>query len=542
MTVIYVDPSAVTNGAGTLGSPRNVPPTSIAYGDYVLFKEGTRLSGGWIVPVPTGTPFEANRVVIGTYDAESGARIVRAAGNRRARIDGTGSLDALLIQRDYVTAGYLELREARNFPNAGVRVLNASNVTVEDCFIDSGDYPVGGAYGIRFDNATGSGAARSGWIIRNNTIDRTTGNAGIICVWSSTAGESVSDITVEGNTVTGNLLRVAGATNDGITIIGRATTYYTNPTGLKSKGVRVRGNVVRRTHSYAFKIQGAMAGGTQTNEFTRNEAYEIGDGATDMHCIWLAACEDFLVEGNVVNGSNAWMGQDTGTGVGIFIDKPFSDLDGCLRVRVRGNDVRNTGRGGTLNSEVGGAGILCLLSSDVRIESNVVVGCKNGVVVIGRYGTGTTNNVRVANNLVDRCDEVGIYTVKDAQNVSVVNNVVTRCKYGIGVQLTGLLPVSVGYSEQTNVTYGHTQHAYMSSNEPEAAVPAYTSRTAPGGALQIDPMLRDSSDAGAGFRDESPCWRAGTFIGAEVTDFTGVPFSRPVDIGPWARPQYARAA
>ena len=44
MAAIYVDPTAATNGSGTIGSPRNIWPTGIGAGDIIYLKRGTRLT------------------------------------------------------------------------------------------------------------------------------------------------------------------------------------------------------------------------------------------------------------------------------------------------------------------------------------------------------------------------------------------------------------------------------------------------------------------------------------------------------------------
>lgn len=534
MATILVDPTFPSNGAGTLGNPRNIPPTSVAYGDLVLFKEGTNANlgaTGWTVPAPSGTPSLTNQLVIGTYAADTGLQTQDP--NRRAQLTVTGNSDVIFIQNDHVRVENLYLYGAKTFPSAGVRALNCSYITVKGNRITSGPVTTGGGYGVRLDNATGSGAARSNWTIVGNTVERTGGNSALACVWSSTAGENVTDITITDNDVTGNPIPVASAVNHGVQVIARAAALNANRSGLCARGMRIERNTVRRTHAYGYSISGVVAGGTQPNVFRGNKAFEIGDGGTDMHCMWFACCDDWLIEGNLVDGSNAWIGQDVGTGIGIFIDKPAADADGCNRVVVRGNLVRNTGRGATLNSEVGGAGIASLLSNDILIEGNIVENCNNGIIAIGRYSGNGSTRITIRHNLIANHKETGIYAVKDAQNVSVLNNICIGGKYGIGIQNSGVLPVTVGYSETNNLIFGASIYNYMGSNEPEAAVPAYVSRTAPAIGFTQNPRLVDASRPWLGLSPDSPAIGKAAYV-PDACDVYGYRYGSLPNIGPFA--------
>lgn len=541
MATYFVDPSRGTNGAGTFADPRNIPPTSVAYGDFVLFKEDTTLSGGWVVPAPTGVGADVTRVTIGTYSAVDGRRL--SSLTRQATINGVTSTNALSINYDYVTVDGLYLREAWVTPAACVFVNACSYVTVQNCRINCGNYNTGGATGIRFDNPTGSGAARSNWKIINNIVERTSGDSSILVVWGANSGENVTDITVTDNVVHGNPSAIAATTNMGIRVFARQTWLDPDRPGYCAKGVRIERNYVHHTHSYAFAMSGIIAGGTQANVFRNNVAYETGDGATDMHCAWLACCEDWTVEDNVIDGSYAYVGQAFGSGVGLFIDKPVEAIDGCKRIKVRRNVIRNTGRGATLNLEVGGGGIAVFLSSDVDIEANVIDSCSNGIVVIGWYGGGAEGskaagipsaNINVYNNLVTNSRSANYYIVKDSRNVSLRNNISYGGKHGYALQTTGVLPVGGTYSESNNLVFGASIYSFMTSNEPEAVSPTQASRSAPANYLSVDPGILYDTQPWMGMRGNSPCENAGTYVyGAR--DRFGRRYTNPPNIGPWAK-------
>lgn len=553
MPDILIDPTSPTNGAGTLADPRNVLPTAVAYGDRVLFKEGTvtnLAATGWTVPAPSGVPSLTNQLLIGTYDAATGLPTLDPA--KRAQLSVTGNSDVLLIQHNHVRVENLYLFGARTAPSAGVRALNSSHITVRGCRINSGPVTTGGGTGIRLDNATGSGASRTDWNIIGNIVERTGGNSSIVVIWGANAGEFVTDVTITDNVVVGNPAAIAATVNHGFFILSRSTNVNTNRAGLQGKGFRIERNVVTGTHGYGYHIYGIGAGGSQPNVFRGNKAFEIGDGATDAHCMWLSGSDDWVVEDNLVDGSNAWVGQTIGTAVGIFIDRAFVDVDGCNRIRVRNNVVRNTGRGGTLNTELGGAGIAVFLGSDVIVESNIVEKCPNGIIALGSFGGGAMNRIQIRNNIVSAATESSFYTVKRAENVVLTNNISIGAKYGFALQNTGVLPVTTGYVETSNLVFGASVFDYMGSNEPEAAVYTTTSRTAPGGALSFDPRphLNDDFSLRVAFGTtkatiaaDNPLAVAGTYIqGVRLRNGRMRPGWCPIGAYQAVLPRAARAA
>jgi len=492
MAIYYIDPSQSSNGTGTFLSPFNTYPTILAYGDSVLFKENTTIAGGWSLPIISGIGSETNLLTIGTYSALTGERLTDI--KRQAKIVATNAQDGILVSsKDYVTISNLNLTGTRDFPYAGVRVLNSSYVTVEYCITESSSAVFGGCYGIRFDNATGSGAARSNWILRNNIIKKTTGNAGIICIWSSISGEYVSNIRVTGNIVFGNSRAVVGTTNDGISIIARAVTLYTDRGGLTAKGIILTDNQVFNTHAYGYKLSGISSLNNQQNLFARNSAHNIGDFKTDMHCMWFAACDLFVVENNYVNGSNAFIGEDIGSGVGIFIDKPASDLDGSTNFIVRKNICLNTGRASTSNSEVGGAGILVFLSSSHVIESNFISNCSNGIVTIGWYGSGNkTSNVVIQNNTVINSTYSNYYVCKACDTISLYNNVSLGSIQGYYIENSGSTPIT-SYTEENNLSWNAVTYNWCGGNAPTASSPTISERTPTASNITENPLVNTFS-------------------------------------------------
>lgn len=533
MATIYVDTSRGTNGSGSFASPRNVAPTAVAYGDIVLFKEGVP-AAYWVVPAPTGVGSDTNRVTIGTYDAATGAQLVDPSFARMAEIRGDGTHDSILIQSDWVTVIGVALTEFRNFPNAGARAVGASHVTVQGCRIAAGSTATGGAYGIRFDNPTGSGAPRTDWKIIGNKITRVSGNAGIICVWSATSGEYATDITICGNDISG-LIKAASATAQAILVLGRGVggVFYTDKAGLKGKGVQILDNVIRDNPSYAIEVDAVAAGGSQRNLIARNQCYNIGDGNTDVHCISLKACDDVDVEENYVDGSNAWVGQTVGTGVGIFVDMPTNVNDGCTNINVRRNVIRNTGRNSVLNDEVGGAAIMVFMSQNVVVESNVCDSCANGIVVIGWYGSGNkSQNVKVRDNIATNSTRSNYYVCHAADLVDMKNNIGYGGQRGFYIENAGGVYPITNYTETANLSYGATMN-WAGGDEPAAGTPTITARTPAASNLTTDPLFVDPTRPWLGLQPGSPCQSAGVHIQG-ARDRFGRRYLNPPHIGPWA--------
>lgn len=531
MTVYYIDPSATVNGAGTFANPRNTYPTTISYGDMVLLKEGTTINSGWVLPVPSGVGSDTNRVVIGTYDKTTGARLVDK--KRAATVMANPAQSGFFMNSvSYVTIQGLIIDGARDFPNAGVRVVNSSYITTDNCIINMTRPLSGGSYGIRYSNDTGAGTSQTKWVVTNTTVNKTGGNSAVYMVWGANSGEYVTDITITDNEISGNGAYFAGGNAAGIALVPRGTSLYLNRAGLCSKGVVIKRNKVRSTYGYAYSVAGVEAGGTQENVFSYNEAYDVNvNGQADSHCLWFGASTNFLIEHNKVYKSTALVNSTFGTGVGIFIDvNGFgAENDGCRDMIVRFNKIYETGIGGTLNLEVGGAGIMVFLSQNIQVYSNYVERCSNGIVVIGWYGTGTkASNVSVFNNTVVFSRGANYYICKGANIISLKNNLSIGGKRGFYLENTGSFPVT-NYTEENNCSYDSSEFLWAGGNEPTNSTPTITTRTPTGTNQSSNPLVDPIT-----YRplSGSPLIAAGaTFSSYPISDILGRTFKRIPSIG-----------
>jgi len=528
MTTYYIDPSLGSNGSGTFTSPRNIVPTSLVYGDIVLFKENTTYIGGWTLPTPTGVGSDTNRIIIGTYAKDTGLQIT--AKPRAAKIYANANQSGILLNSiSYVSIINLSIDGARDFPEAGIRTVNSSYTTVDSCVINMTRPLFGGSYGIRFSNNTGAGTSQSNWKVTNTDILKTGGNSGIYFVWGANSGEYVTDITITNNTVVGNGELFTGANFTGIALVPRASSIYLNRAGLCSKGVLIQGNIVSSTIGYAYSTAGVEAGGTQKNLFSKNKAFNVNPGgAADAHCMWFAACSNFTIENNLVKDSTALVGSTFGSCVGIFIDMNGfgADNDGCQDMIVRKNRVYNTGRGATANLEVGGAGILVFMSQRIQVYSNYVQGCSNGIVCIGWYGTGNKcDTIDIFNNTVVNSRGANYYICKAANLVSVKNNISVLGNTGYYIENTGATPIT-NYTEKNNLVYSPVTYKWLGGDEPTATPPTFTPRTPDVSNVEFDPKI---TLMGVPKRDSS-VGSSGILVGSFVDAFS-ISFQNPPSIG-----------
>lgn len=537
MTTWYIDPTWTGTASGTFAQPYTSPASivTLTYGDSVLFKERTS-NAAWTLPSISGTGSDSNRLYIGTYDAVNGNVLVNY--DRMAIVNGASASDAIFSNgKSHITVCGLYFKNIPNFPNAGFRALAASNITVQSCRVNCGKVDLGKtpglAYGIVLNNPTGTGATQSNWKVLGNWIENTTGNDGIICVWGANANEYVSGITVIGNYITGVLSNTVGGSGAALRIKGRATTYSSSPSTLKARNVIVKNNILYNIPGYGLKIEGVYNDGNTATIVSDNLIIENGDGLTDGHCIHLSAVDGGIVENNVVRYSQAWIGQSSGTQVGIFIDKPGNgssfDTDGSTNLIIRNNLIQYTGQGGSLNTEVGGAGIAVLLSQKIKIYGNIVYGCSNGIVVMGWYGSGTkSQTIEISNNTVVDSQNSNYYICKAADLVTLKNNISSGAKRGFYIENSGAYALT-NYTETYNVSYGATLFNWCGGNEPTTSPATISTRTPDVSCQTVDPLFVNPKLPWYGLSASSSILTAGTYL--DISDYSGKRLANPPPIG-----------
>ena len=148
-SVVYIDMTAGSDGAGTFASPRNIIPT-IASSTTYLFKEGTRAhSASYAL-----TAITATNVLFGTYSAFDGSRVFQH--DRLATIDGTPANWYIALRWSGTTGNFtlsgIRIIGGNNTSGAGVNLFQAnsgataaSTLTIEHCVFENiGDYLLSG--------------------------------------------------------------------------------------------------------------------------------------------------------------------------------------------------------------------------------------------------------------------------------------------------------------------------------------------------------------------------------------------------------------
>lgn len=442
MTIHYVDPTVAGPGSGSFANPYKSPESAtLAAGDSLLIKEGTTHAGTYTVPA-SGAP--GAPVTFGTYRANDGVQIVSGA---RARIAATTSSgDGLYATgRDYITVKGLVCEGGVSFPGSGIKVESGSHWLVEDC-------EGRGNYGARVDIPNGVSVPEDDIVLRRLDVLEDGGNQGIIVVWGSTAGAYFTNVTLDDCTV-----RRKSAASAVMLTAREQTSTYANMPGYTSKGVQVIDCDIADANGYGLLMYGISQGGAQQNRIAGNRLANLGDGAHDVHCLWLGCGHDVVIESNEIDRSTPFAASSIGTGIGIFIDRPPSSaLNGCKRVIVQRNTIRRTGLGDTANTsaEVAGAGIAVLSGEDVWIRRNLLDRCNNGIAVMGGFGADfKSTRIRATHNIVVDARIAGMSAVLAADRVAFHRNAILRCATGIYTETTSSAPIT-NYSERLNGLMG----------------------------------------------------------------------------------------
>jgi hypothetical protein len=178
-SVVYVDPTALVNGAGTFSSPRNVVP-GYANNQTVLLKEGTTYTS---IPGPGSV----TNWLLGTYDAKTGNRVFDPA--RIATINANGGT-GINVSGASVNAWVSGIRVV-NFVTGIQKGQNASasGGGIEFCVAED---PVEGVMVTCIQSFVG------GSVLRFNTINRVSGDG----IWfGQNTNTSVKGVQIYGNDV-----------------------------------------------------------------------------------------------------------------------------------------------------------------------------------------------------------------------------------------------------------------------------------------------------------------------------------------------------
>lgn len=406
--------------------------------------------------------------------------------------------------------------------------INASNVWVEDNVID------GGQDGITLTTPT----TLSNINIAGNTITGMT-RYGIQSIYSGASTQSLTDLTIDGNTITDNA-------NSGIFLqcgVASAACTYVRPT-ISDNQVARNGNtgIVLQDCYDGVDTTGTCADVTtntpsdyQDCEITGNVVTDqrAGGGIAIYGCVPSAASTYGL---NVISGNTASRNMGVTGGLDLFNSTYFSvygnvfnenkttsiDGNGLLIdygnrfTRVYGNTASgNAGVSGTDNS---GVGIMCLKCIDIAIWGNKGKANKAGMFFAG--GSFVESGIVVENNTFAESRDYGVYfdNSQDASSTTLTNNAFDGPGTCIYVEASGNVN-----TENYNALACATRRNYNSVGWSDGA----NSITS---ALDVDGDLKP--------RNTSPLIRAGKCTlatGCTRLDFRGYRGRVKPDIGAYQR-------
>lgn len=287
----------------------------------------------------------------------------------------------------------------------------------------------------------------------------------------------------------------------------------------RSYDLTMTGNEVYANNGYGINVE-MFDNDTITSTISHNNVY--GNGASldiDSHSLWIGNCFGVVVEHNYVHDNFAYANYSTGSGVGIFVDYNGVSATGGERCVVRGNVVARQYGGGT-TAITPSAAIMVLNNATTRVESNVSVGCRQGIVI----GPAGTDGTLVRNNALLDCTEFGICNHgSGTTNTTVQNNIVSGAAVGIFAATAG----AAGFAESNNDVHDCTvPRANGTYSSPTGTSLAATDIT-------TDPLFVDPSKPWLGLKPGSPCQSAGAYIQGAKDRF-GRRYINPPNIGPWA--------
>lgn len=492
MPTFYIDPSAATNGNGSLANPFNTwAGVPWAAGNAYLQKAGTQFvtavgSAGRIAPSASGT--SAARILIGAYGEGSRPRIYN-------RADTGFNLD----RRSYITLQDFDIDNteatAAGVGGGGDTAAESVGLIVQGCYIHGGNVE-----GMSFITQANRLGTRS-LLVQRNIIENVGGH-GIIC-----AGEHDSTI------VRQNKVTRAGfaAPRHGISAYAhRATTtptwtlvsgsIYKTAIGAqtyKTTVTDIYGVLYRNAGRTLARAATATAPGSWEYGFSGGELFINVGGVPAGQITFSYTSLSVIFERNIVMGVVDFDGNE---GHGIQLDDLASDS------LIRGNRI----------SSCEGRGIQINMGRRNRVVANVVENCKRGGIradVNGAVLNAVSNNT-VISGAATASPSVGI--VLGADNTA-RSNVVLSFDTGI-----------TGTSTSTE-----------SNNLINAPTIRSGGIAAGSGSFSADPLL------GAYYRPtaDSPLIGAGAPLDAyPMLDAAGVQFNRAPTIGAfeYVRPRAGR--
>lgn len=551
MAIVYVYPGATYDGDGTAGNAagapgapgaRNVPPTLTANNTY-RFRRGTRYVGSLrpqsqLSAATTPLTLEAYARDDGTDDSTLPRPIIDHNG-------GSNGVGAIFVDTcANVIVRNMEGINSNGSMGGGVTVRRSQNVQIVSCVGRNSEHGIC----LQADQASGTSTCTDIKVDQCEVYDNVGG--GITLRWGGVSGvdtNAVATAVLKRVSITRNrvyrngLGKYVGANAVSVPCGGIVVypfkrsdaTYMDNAlnANYRLRDISIEGNSVADNNGYGINVE-MVDSEVFGSRVMGNEVSGSGKSRdVDAHAIWLGSCFGTLVAGNWVHDNWAYAGGAAGSGVGIFLDYNGVSPTGGTGCIVMGNRVER-GFSGASGGMTPSAGIMCLNNQNSVIEGNVIVDCRQGIIVGPGSGAGT-DATEVRHNLVVRATDFGIGVHSgNSTNTAIRNNVVIGARWGIWIATTG----TTGSAESYNCVYGATV---------PKAVGVWTTPT--GGTLDgtditSDPQLVDAQNPFLGLQATSPVWRAGVVTAPGARDYFGRPYEAKPDIGAFARRNRVRMA
>jgi len=375
MATVYIDPSAASNGSGSLGSPRNTyAGLTISSNDIVLQKIGTTYSG--TITIPVG----AINVTLGIYN-DAGAQITD--GSAYAKVNANGQQYGIRVREtshgyriigfDVYGANSATQNWAFYLGNTASQVAN--NGLVRHCIArDTGSDNTADSGGVKW---FGSGVTIDRVISYNHPTDAFFGQ-GNNCIVSNTRSW---DIGLDGRD-----------NGDNIQLTGNATLGCANAKVENNYCDHLSGN-----HKQAINIQDTT-GGSVGGLISGNTVLMPALTSEDTNGIY-ADCPNLRIVGNYVYGAKH----------GIFC--------ASNNAIVCGNDVVDVGYGLYQKSTATGGKFICntvrrASLSGIYADTDTTFSATNNilhtcVVGVSKHGSATENYNCYYGNTTDQTNLAG---------------------------------------------------------------------------------------------------------------------------------------
>jgi hypothetical protein len=477
MAIFYIDPSASTNGTGTVESPYNTwVGVTLTANNIYRQKRGTTYTGATVratsrasdaaTPLTIEAYFHPN----GSDDDTQPRPVINHNG-------GTNGIGAVFIDTcSHVIVRNIVGTNSNGALGGGVTVRRSQNVQIRNCVGNFSEH----GFLVQQDQAAATSTCTD--IVIDGCIAHNNVSGGITFRWGAASTAVLRRITITNNLIYGNGTGKNVGSGGSTVPCGGITSYSvfksSTDVNYRNYDIIVERNTVRDNLGYGINVEMAD-NDAATSSVSYNEVSGSGiSGDVDSHSLWVGNCFDTVIEGNYVHDNFANSGTSTGTGIGIFVDYNGSSTTGGSGCIVRMNLVENQFSGTTTGTaEVASAGIYVLYNDDTLVQGNIVRNCRNGIAVGGFSQALNTGN-KIYNNTIINTALFGL-TAAASVNTELKNNLIVGGTYGIFSPTSGMTNLS---STNNNVANCTIPRATGTATSPTVGSLDATDRT-------IDPVV-----------------------------------------------------